>query len=352
MKGKARFIMALAGAILFLVTTSWAATLIPISITDQTPTAPLPNPLPASFQPRYVSGFGFDDAFTVFFEDRDAPDQPILYTSTTTGPSGFTSEAIRTNISDTHFLVKDWPITVKGTLYPYRAWGSVGNNPQHRFYVSEDMVWWTLVATFTIPNAPGFSNAKGQVYYGFHDVIKLNDTYYAFAESNQGQTMIVRSAGGDVLWEAFNSVGGLSDDGPLQVPAGVRYGWTASGSFVDLADDRGYAKIYVDPRDSHLYLAVNTAAKPSLASAALEAAFINALNWAWHDGTTGPASSPVLSATGEHDLKECWVVPSSNPNAGWTIIYNGEFGLEDGGKGLGYAVLKSPPSGPKGLRIK
>ncbi|MDZ7308482.1 MAG: hypothetical protein ONB49_15680, partial [candidate division KSB1 bacterium] len=41
------------------------------------------------------------------------------------------------------------------------------------------------------------------------------------------------------------------------------------------------------PRDNNFYLAINTAAKASLAPAALEAAFINPANWTWHDGTTG-----------------------------------------------------------------
>jgi hypothetical protein len=175
----------------------------------------------------------------------------------------------------------------------------------HHFYVSNDLATWTLVSMFTIPNAPGFTDAHGWVYYGFHDVIELNGTYYAFAESNQSQTMIVRSANGDDVWEAFASVGGQAGWGPLELPAGASYGWTPSGSFVDLGHDRGYGKIYVDRRDSDFYLAVNTAAKPSLPPADLEAAFINPANWTWHDGTTGPAANPILSGTTEHDLREC-----------------------------------------------
>ena len=321
-----------------------AGTFGPVTVTDQTPTAPLANPVPSSYQPRYVSGFGGDDSFTVFFEDRDAANT-ISYASTTTGPTGFPASAMATNIADTHFVVKDWPINIGGTDYAYRAWGSVGNNMQHHFYVSNNLINWTLVSMFIIPNALGFTDAHGWVYYGFHDVIQLNGTYYAFAESNQSQTMIVRSANGDDVWEAFDSVGGRPGDGPLELPAGVSYGWTPSGSFVDLGHDQGYGKIHVDPRDSAFYLAVNTAARPSLPPADLEAAFINPANWTWHDGSTGPAANPILSETSEHDLRECWVVPNSNPDADWVIIYDADFGSSDGGKALGYATL-TPPSPP------
>ncbi len=321
-----------------------AGTFGPITVTDQTPTAPLANPVPSSFQPRYISGFGSDNSFTVFFEDRDAGNT-ISYVSTTSGPTGFPASATATNVTDTHFVVKDWPINIGGTDYAYRAWGSVGNNMDHHFYVSNDLTNWTLVSTFTIPNAAGFTGAKGWVYYGFHDVIQLNGTYYAFAESNQSQTMLVRSANGDDVWEAFASVGGRPGDGPLELPAGVAFGWTPSGSFVDLGHDRGYGKIHVDPRDNNFYLAVNTAAKASLPPSDLEAAFINPANWTWYDGTTGPAANPILSATSEHDLRECWVVPNSDPDADWVIVYDADFGSADGGKALGYATL-SPPTPP------
>jgi hypothetical protein len=169
-----------------------AGTFAPITVTDQTQTVPLANPAPSSFQPRYISGFGSGDSFTAFFEDRDAG-YAISYVSTTSGPTGFPAGATATNIADTHFLVKDWPITIDATSYAYRAWASVGNNTQHHFYVSNDLTNWTLVSTFTIPNDPAWTGDRGWVYYGFYDVIQLNGIYYAFAESNQGQTMIVRS---------------------------------------------------------------------------------------------------------------------------------------------------------------
>ncbi len=265
------------------------------AFTDHTPTAPLANPLPASYGSRYLSGFGTGDSFTVFFEDRDAG-SAISYNSTSGGPEGFAAANTGTNVADTHFTVKDWPITVGATPYAYRAWASVGNNPDHRFYVANDPSTWVLVSTFTIANDPGFTGARGQVYYGFHDVTLLNGTYYAFAESNQGQTMLVRSAAGDDVWQAFAGVGGtLAADGPLQMPESA----TPSGSFFDLGLDRGTGKIHVRGNDSALLLAVNTAARPSLAPAAPEAAFIDPTSWTWHDGTTGLPTSPLLEATTE-----------------------------------------------------
>lgn len=227
----------------------------PVTVTDQTPTAPLANPAPGSFEPRYISGFGADGTFTVFFEDRAAGNQ-ISYAATATGPTGFPAAATMTSIiPETHFVIKDWPITISSTTYAYRAWGSVGNNPQHKFYVSNDLVNWTLISTFTIPNAATFTDAHGFVYYGFHDVVELNGTYYAFAESNQSQTMLVRSVNGDDVWEAFAGIGGRPGWGPLELPSGVTAGWTPSGSFVDLGYDRGYGKVHVDPRDNNFYLA-------------------------------------------------------------------------------------------------
>ncbi len=323
-----------------------ATTFSAFSVTDQTPTAPLANPTPGGFQPRYMSGFGTNNTFTVFFEDRDAANL-ISYAATTTGPTGFPASPTGTTIiPETHFCVKDWPINVGGTDYDYRAWGSVGNNMDHVFYVSNDLVNWAVVDTFTITNHVSFTGARGWVYYGFHDVILLNGTYYAFGESNQGQTMLVRSANGDEVWEAFASVGGtVAGDGPLQMPESA----TPSGSFVDLGHDRGYGNLQVRGNDAGCYLAVNYAAKPSLAPGALETAFINPANWTWDDGSTGlptVSATPVLLQTGEHDVRECWVVPNSDPDADWVIMYDADFGVADGGKALGYATLTPPPPPP------
>ena len=335
---KPRAILALTIATLVCAAPATAGTFDEFVLTDQTPTAPLANPVPASYAPRYISGFGVGDSFTAFFEDRDAA-QAISSVTTSTGPEGFPAAVTATNIADTHFVVKDWPITIGPTSYAYRAWGAVGNNPDHHFYVSNDLTTWTLVSTFTISNAGSFANARGFVYYGFHDVILLNGTYYAWGESNQSQTMLVRSVNGDGVWEAFASIGGSDPlDGPLQLPVGVVVGWTPTGNFFDLGLNRGMGKVCANPNDSDFYLAVNVAAQASLAPPALEAAFINPANWTWHDDTTGPAAAPVLSETAEHDLRECWLVPRTGTSEGWVLMYDADYGAADGGLALGYAT--------------
>ena len=106
-----RFFVALALAI-FVPTATTAGTFDQFVLTDRTPDAPLANPLPSSYHPRYISGFGLDDAFTVVFEDRDASSR-IEFVSTTSGPEGFPAAVTVTNITDTHFVIKDWP-----TPYP------------------------------------------------------------------------------------------------------------------------------------------------------------------------------------------------------------------------------------------
>ena len=328
--------------LILLISLYSAGQSFPVTVTDQTASSPLNNPTPSSFQPRYISGFGEDDSFTIFYEDRDNSGT-ISYIQTTSGPTGFPSSGTATNITETHFCIKDWPINIGGTDYNYRAWGSVGNNADHKFYVSNDLTNWTLVSTFTISNTAGFSGARGWVYYGFHDVILINGTYYAFAESNQSQTMLCRSTNGDDSWEAFASVGGSqAADGPLQTPTGVSFGWTPSGTFFDLGNDNGYGKIYCDPRDSDFYLAINTEAKASLSPSAFETAFTDPDNWTWNDGTTGPAANAIISETAEHDLRECWQVSTTTPDNGWTVIYDADFGSGDGGKALGYLTM-SPP---------
>jgi len=302
---------------------------IQVIATDMTPAAPLSDPLPFAHQPRYISGFGSSDSFTLFFEDRSVPFPfPISFITTASGTTGFPALATPTNITDTHFCVKDWPINIDGTKYAYRAWGAGQNTPDHQFYVSNDLENWELISTFTIPTLGGFPG--GQVYYSFHDVIRLNDEYYAWGECNIGYTLICCSDNGDDKWEAFDCVGGFhklfdpSDSGLLQLSAPG----TPTGSFFDLGGDRGY-----------VYLAVNTAAKPSLPPAELEAAFNDPKNWTWHDGTTGLPSTPILTKTDEHDCRECWLVPSSGTQ--WNIIYDADFGSGDGGKALGYVILSA-----------
>lgn len=318
-------------------------TFIPAAVVDQTPTAPLQDPTPATYQPRYVSGFGSNDSFTVVFEDRDAT-QAISFATTTTGPSGFPVSVTSCGITDTHFCVKAWPIEINGTNYEYRGWGSVGNNPQHHFYVAKTLTEWTLISTFTISNAVGY-NPDEYVYYGFHDVLLINGTYYAWGEGNGGGTLVVRSPTGKDDWEAFSRVGGNApSDGPLYMIESP----TPSGSFVDLGYNRGLGKVQVRGNDSGYYLAINTACRANLSPAEYEAAFTNVNNWTWNNGTTGAVTNTtaLLTATAEHDVRECWVVPQSNPDDPWVIVYDADYGAGDGGKALGYATLTPPEPGP------
>jgi len=170
---------------------------IAVEATDETPTEPLPNPSPAKCQPRYISGFGDDDNFTLFFEDR-ANGSRICYIETTDGIDGLPETATATDIEDTHFCIKDWPVTINGKEYAYRAWAAMWDTPKHNFYVSNDLTNWTLVNEFEIPTLSGIPG--GKVYYSFHDVIRLNGKYYAWGECNIGYTLICRSANGAGDW--------------------------------------------------------------------------------------------------------------------------------------------------------
>ena len=79
MKARFAILLALSLVLLFAVGTAWGQT-FPATATDQTPSSPLANPTPSSFEPRYISGFGLDNTYTVFYEDRSVayPNQPIL----------------------------------------------------------------------------------------------------------------------------------------------------------------------------------------------------------------------------------------------------------------------------------
>jgi hypothetical protein len=182
----------------------------------------------------------------------------------------------------------------------------------------------------------------GTVFYGFHDVVELNSTYYAFAETNTGHTVITKSAVGDDQWEAFVHMGGPNGQGQLGSPTGG--GWTVRGNFFDLGNDRGMGKLYIHPDDTGFYLAVNTTLKASLTPSQQAAAFIDSDNWTWNDDTTGsPPATPIFSATTEHDLREAWVVPRSDPSRRWVLIYDADYGSADGGKALGYANMYPDP---------
>ncbi|UCF16824.1 MAG: hypothetical protein JSW59_05055, partial [Phycisphaerales bacterium] len=249
---------------------------------------------------------------------------------------GLPETATATDIRDTHFCVKDWPITIKGTRYAYRAWAAMWDTDEHNFYVSNNPTDWILVSTFEIPTLSG--TAGGKVFYGFHDVIRLNGRYYAWGECNIGYTLICGSDSGTDDWQAFACVGGLHSLGGVG-PLKLSKPGTPTGSFFELGGNRGYGKLIIAGDDAAIFLAINTAAKPDLPADELEAAFIDPDNWTWHDGTTDYPAPAILQATPEHDYRECWLVPDATTD--WYIIYDGAFGA-DGGKSLGYAILSLP----------
>ena len=148
--------------------------------------------------------------------------------------------------------------------------------------------------------------------------------------------MLAYSTDGGSNWTAISSIGGTNaGDGPLQYPEAA----TPSGSFFDLGHDRGYGKIQVRGDDSGIYLAVNTEAKASLSPSLFDAAFSNPVNWTWHDGSTGLINTPLLTETAEHDYREVWLVPSTDPDSPWTGIYDADYGQPDGGLALGHFLI-------------
>ncbi len=329
-----------------LLTTASVAAESSIPQTDHTPTAPLSSPASPA-QPRYISGVGLDNAYTIFYEDRNAPcggASRIYFNQTTSGPLGFSATSTATNICDTHFLVKDWPITISTVTYAYRAWGSGTNSGSHNFYVSNDLVNWTLVTTFT------FNHPSDGILYGFHDIVQLNGHYLGWVESAGGRTYIVRSDTGDDQWTVIAQVGGATADAaPLSLyffPSIT--GPKPSGNFVlmELDGQLTYAKLYLAGDYRGAFMAINRAAAQAATSADAEAAFMNPLDWTWRDGTTGlPAAADTAIAStigsGGHDVREAWTVPESDYHADHASLYTADYAA--GAKGLGW-MAPPPPS--------
>lgn len=307
---------------------------------DQTPLIPLSIP-DATNRPRYLTGFGEDNAYTIFFEDRNdavgcspAGTYRIKYAQTTSGPNGL-SAPIATDLCETHFLAKPWPVTIGATTYAYRGWGAVGNVPDLKFYVSNDLTHWIYVSTFFIPVPNAIVPGGDSIYYGFHDVVELNGTYVAFGETNQGRTIIVTSTLGTDSWTSIAVVGGVTPTftGPLNLALfpGIS-GITSSGNFVlmELDGQIAYGKLMLPGDDSAAYLAINRAAAIAPTPAAALAAFIDPANWTWRDGSTGIPSpgNAVLTSTfgiGGHDVREAWTVPTSDYRADHVILYTASY---------------------------
>ena len=339
----------IAGLVFTLVVITSRAVLAEVSIpqNDQTPLTPLLVPDPGTADPRYLSGFGLDNTYTIFYEDRSdtagcAYGARIYFIQTTNGPLAFSSPTA-TDICDTHLVVKNWPITIDGTTYSYRAWGSIGNNPLHTFYVSNNLSNWIQDPSTSPTGLPfTFNDPSGllNVYYGFHDIVRINGNYMGFAETNGGRTVLVWSDQGTNTWDVIGVVGG-SGVGPLDLNVGGA-GPTPTGNFVlmEVNGQRVYGKLGIPGDDSGAYLAINPAAAQAGTLAGAESAFLDPSNWTWSDGSTGipDPDNRILNASATHDVREVWTVPISNFRSDHVIFYTGRYGS---GSDLGCAASDS-----------
>ncbi len=298
-----------------------------------------------------------NNAYTIFFEDRGdttgclTPGYRIKFVQTSNGPANFSSPQA-TDVCDTHFVVKDWPITIGPTTYGYRAWGSGINNGDHNFYVSTDRINWIRNPLSGVPfNFTG----SPTVLYGFHDIVQINGNYMGFAETSISRTVIVWSDLGTNNWNVVAIVGG-SGVGPLDLDVGST-GPTPTGSFVLMEVDgqQVYGKLGVPGDNSDAFLAINRVAAQASTPAAAESAFLDPANWSWSDGSTGIPNidSLVLAGGAIHDVREVWTIPLSNTRSDHVFFYTARYGA---GSDLGCAasnpeclVLDPPPLDPPPL---
>ena len=319
--------------------------------TDQTPTTPLSSPSGLSSYPRYISGFGSDNSYTVFYEDRNdtagcSYGSRIYYNQTTSGAFGFSATGTATDICDTHLIVKNWPITIPGYgSYSYRAWGAVDNNPYHTFYVSNNLVNWTRVFYGTNMFSDPSNIMLGEtINYGFHDIVQLNNNYMGFVESAGGNTYIAWSDVGEDQWTIVAKVGGSeSSDLPLSLSF-TTAGPIPTGNFLLMYVDSQlvYGKLMVPGNRSGAYLAINSEAAQAATPALAEAAFIDPANWTWQDGTTGlPGSNNAVLlntySSGGHDIREVFSAPTSSPRSDNVIMYTASFASGSVSHGIGCA---------------
>ncbi|MHC1739608.1 MAG: sortase [Anaerolineaceae bacterium] len=319
---------------------------------DQTPLQPLSNPSPSGSEPRYLSGFGTDNSFTIFYEERKdtagcgANLFRIYFNQTTSGPFGLASSSTKTNICESHFLAKNWPITISGTTYSYRAWGARDYSGNHAFYVSNNLTNWTQIylgpGMFTDPDNVTHGDA---ILYGFHDIVNLNNNYTGFAESAGGNTYIVWSDDGDANWKVIAQVGGCNlGNAPLNLGF-TNFGIIPTGNFLLMKVNGAlvYGKGMIPANRSGMYLAVNHAAAVAATPAIAEAAFMNPANWTWKDGSTGlPAVAnailqSTLTSSSGHDIHEGFILPTSNPDSDAVVLYNANFAGGSFSRGLGCA---------------
>jgi hypothetical protein len=310
---------------------------------DRTLSNPLGKPNPATSTPRYLSGFGSDNSFTIFYEDRKLPCSGaygIVFNQTTSGPEGLSSTSTATDMCDSHLIVKDWPFTFGGNTYAYRAWGAGTYSGVHNLWGSNDLTHWTKVSAFTIPT--NNSIVDSQILYGFHDVVQINNHYLGFAETAGGFTVIVESPDGLNDWTVVSLVGGSNPgNGPLNLLSSSGPKPTGNFVLITVNGQLVYAKLMVPGDKRAAYLAINAAAAQAANPALAEAAFENPANWTWMDGTTGVpgvTNAYFLSSytSGGHYIGEEWMIPNSDLDAKRVIIYDAEYAR--GVTGLGCAA--------------
>ena len=345
--------------LVLVIIATWQTVRAEVSIpqTDRTPLSPLAVSPPVPAEPDYPSGFalGAANSFAIFYEERsDTTGCTVggtyrIYTNqTSSGPNGLSITPTPTTICESHFLAKDWPITIGAVSWKYRGWGGGNLSGQHNFYVSNDRINWTFETAFTFPDPFG-----DQILYGFHDLVKLNGHYIGFAESAGGHTYIVSSTTGDANnWTVVARVGGIG--GALVPPDHLvlpgSSGPIPSGNFslMEVGGQLAYGKLYIPGDRSAAYLIINRAAAQAATPAAAEAAFLDVNDWSWSDGTSGaaPAGSIVLAdtrtATSGHNIREAWTTPMSDPTADHVILYVGQYVLTNGTRrGFGCAAAST-----------
>jgi LPXTG-site transpeptidase (sortase) family protein len=335
--------------ILFLITPIGVLAEVSIPQVDQTPLTPLLAPDPIVASPRYLSGIGEDNNYTIFYEDRNdttgcAFGYRIFMNQTSTGAFGFAGTSTATNICDTHLKVKDWPITIGAVTYSYRAWGSVDNNAFHTFYVSNDLVNWTQIYYGTGMFDETITGGDA-ILYGFHDIVQINGNYIGFVESAGGNTYIAWSDNGDWTWTVMAKVGGSEvTDIPLSLSF-TSAGPIPTGNFLlmEINGETVYGKLMVPGNRSGAYLAINRAAAQATTPALAEAAFLNPVNWTWSDNTTGlpgPANAVLTNtlSSGGHDIREVFSIPTSSIQSDHVILYTANYGSTIIQHGIGCAA--------------
>ncbi|MCP4710842.1 MAG: hypothetical protein GY869_19650, partial [Planctomycetes bacterium] len=172
-------------------------------------------------------------------------------------------------------------------------------------------------------------------------MIEINGNYMGFGETNTSETVIVWSDAGTNNWDIIAIVGGIGEN-PLDLDVSST-GPTPTGNFVlmEVNGQEVYGKLGVPGDNSGAYLAINADAAQASTPAEAETAFLAPSNWTWSDGNIGfpNTSTRVLSEIAQHDIREVWTVPLSNPLSDHVIIYTARYG--GAGSDLGCAAATS-----------